>query len=64
MLSQKLENMSLLVKHFPSHSKFHKIFNRGTIKTSYSCISDMKITINSRNHKITNPPLKTELADA
>ena len=30
--------MKLIVKHFPKHHKYHKIFNKNTIKLSYSCI--------------------------
>ena len=46
--------LSLLDKHFPLHNKFHKIFNRNTVKISYSCMPNMKTNINSHNHKITN----------
>ena len=30
--------LKLLDKHFPRHHKLHKIFNRNTVKVSYSCI--------------------------
>ena len=28
--------------HFPKEHKFHKIFNRNTLKLSYSCMSKIK----------------------
>ena len=46
---------SLLDKYSPPHNKFHKIFNRNTLKISYSCIPSMKTTINSHSHEVTNP---------
>ena len=30
--------LHLLVKHFPANSKMHKIFNKNTVKVSYSCM--------------------------
>ena len=58
--------LSLLDKHFPPHNKFHKIFNRNTVKISYSYLPNMKTIINSHNHKlqIPGPSLKTETATA
>ena len=44
--------LSLSDKHFPPRKKFHKIFNRNTIKISYSCMSNMKTIVNSHNCKI------------
>ena len=52
--------LSLLDKHFPPYNKFHKIFNRNTVKISYSCLPNMKTIINSHNHKITNPKTITK----
>ena len=52
--------LSLLGKHFPPHNKFLKIFNRNTVKISYSCLPNMKTVINSHNHKITNPKTITK----
>ena len=42
--------LQLLVKHFPANSKMHKIFNKNTVKVSYSCLKNMDsiITLNSR----------------
>ena len=42
--------LSLLDKHFPPYNKFHEIFNRNTVKISYSCLPDMETIINSHNH--------------
>ena len=50
--------LSLLDKHF--HNKFHQIFNRNTVKISYSLLPNMKTIINSHNHKITNPKTITQ----
>ena len=44
---------SLSDKHFPTHNMFHKIFKKHTVKIGYSCMPNMKTTINSHNHKIT-----------
>ena len=44
--------LKLLDKHFPSHNKFSKIFNRRSVKVSYSCLPSMKSKINQHNKKI------------
>ena len=54
--------LSLLGKHFPPHTKFHKIFNRNTIKISYSCLPNMKAVHTITKLNIPRPPLKTEPA--
>ena len=46
---------TLLDKHFPIKSKLHKIFNRNTVKLSYSCMPNMETIINKHNYKILNP---------
>ena len=53
--------LSLLDKQFPPVNKFHKIFNRNTLKISYICFPNMKAMINSHNHKVTYP--KTIIKD-
>ena len=46
------EFLKLIDKHFhPSHT-FHQIFNRNTIKISYSCTQNMKTIINRHNKNI------------
>ena len=40
-------------KHFPKdYNKFHKIFNRNTLKLSYSCMPNIKTKINAHNREI------------
>ena len=44
--------LRLIDKHFPKHHKFRQIFNRNTIKVSYSCLPNMKSKINAHNKKV------------
>ena len=49
----------LLNKNFPPGCKPYKIFNKNTLKLSYSCISNLKAKIDGHNKKIdetTQPP--------
>ena len=47
------KEFSKLVKlHFRKNNELRKIFNKGTIKLSYSCMPNIKSIINSHNHKI------------
>ena len=39
-------------KHFSKHHKFRKIFNRNTVKISFSCLPNMKSKISKHNRKI------------
>ena len=51
--------LQLIKKHFPKEYKFHKIFNRNTLKLSYSCMPNIKTKINAHNRKILqNAPSK------
>ena len=52
--------LQLIDTHFPPNSKFHKIFNRKTVKVSYGCMTNMGSIINSHNKKILedNKPLQ------
>ena len=45
--------LSLVKKHF-ENNKLKKIFNKNTIKISYSCMPNMKNIIDSHNKKIIN----------
>ena len=36
--------LKLIDKHFPKRSQLHKIFNRNTIKVSYSCVDNVALT--------------------
>ena len=44
--------LQLIDKHFPKHHKFSKIFNRNTVKVSYSCTKNIKTIIQSHNKSI------------
>ena len=44
--------MQLIKKDFPKEYKFHKIFNRNTLKLSYSCMPNSKTKINAHNREI------------
>ena len=48
------EFLTLVSKHFKKDHKLYKIFNRKTIKISYSCMSNMKNIIQGHNSKILN----------
>ena len=56
--------LSLVNSHFHKEHPLHKIFNRNTVKISYSCISSMLEIINRNNKKImnTSSPQAKELA--
>ena len=47
--------LALIDKHFPPHSKYSKIFNRNTVKISYSCTPSVKAIIASHNKGLCNP---------
>ena len=46
------EFLKLINKHFPPQHKFHKILNKNSIKTSYSCMPNMKAIITGHNKKL------------
>ena len=52
--------LNLIKEHFPPHHKFHKLFNKNTVKISYSCTRNIKSIINSHNAKILFPKKSTE----
>ena len=41
--------LSLIDQHFPKSNPLHKIFNRNTLKLSYSCMSNINCNCNCRN---------------
>ena len=47
--------LRLLSKHFPQNHTMHKIFNRNTVKISYSCLRNISSIISSHNHNILSP---------
>ena len=44
--------LALVDKHFPKDHKLRKIFNRNTIKISYSCMNNTKQIIDNHNKRI------------
>ena len=50
--------LKLVKKHFPCNNSFHKIFNRNTIKISYSCMRNISSIIASHNKSILCPKAK------
>ena len=46
--------LKLINKDFPDSCTLHKIFNRNTVKISYSCMDTMKTMITKRNSRILN----------
>ena len=47
--------LKLLDKHFPKNNKLNKIFNRSTVKVSYSCTNNITQIIQGHNKKIMSP---------
>ena len=47
--------LQLLSKYFPKNHKMHKIFNRNTVKISYSCMKNIGSIILAHNRNILNP---------
>ena len=41
--------------HFPKTNKLHKIFNKNTVKISYSCMSNISSFISGHNKNLLNP---------
>ena len=50
--------LNLLDQHFPKSKKLHAIFNRSTVKVSYSCTQNMSCMIKSHNKKVINKDVK------
>ena len=53
------KNFLHLLKHFPANNKMHKIFNKNTVKVSYSCMKNMDSVICGHNHNMLNPNQKS-----
>ena len=53
--------LGLLENHFPKNHRFHKIFNKNSVKVSYSCTKSMKTISNNHNKNIPGmkPSIKT-----
>ena len=56
--------LKIVDEEFPDNHVFHKIFNRNTVKISYSCMPSLKKKIDGRNkstlQKTTTPPISKE----
>ena len=46
------EFLKLVDKHFPKNGPLNKIFNRNTMKISYSCMPNIESEISKFNHKV------------
>lgn len=44
--------LKAIVKHFPKGSQLHKIFNRNTVKVSYSCLPNVASIIKAHNNRV------------
>ena len=51
--------LRLLSKYFPRNHTMHKIFNRNTVKISYSCLRNISSIIYSHNHNVLSPKQKS-----
>ena len=51
--------LHLLSKHFPWNHTIHKIFNRNTVKISYSCLRNISSIMSSLNRNILPPKQKS-----
>ena len=49
------EFLKIVVESFPAGHSLQQIFNRNTLKISYSCMPNMKSAIDAHNHKIMTP---------
>ena len=49
---------NLIDQHFPKSNKLHAIFNRNTVKVSYSCTQNMPSMIKSHSKKVINKDVK------
>lgn len=47
--------LGLIEKHFPQSHRYSKIFNKNTVKVSYSCTDNLDKIIKKHNNKILNP---------
>ena len=47
--------LQLLSKNFPKDHEMHKIFNKNTVKTSYTCMNNISSILPTHNKNILNP---------
>ena len=58
------EFLRILSKNFPLKHRYHKIFNRNTVKISYSCLPNMSSIIKSHNNKVLANSQKIDVAES
>ena len=51
--------LNLIDKHFPPSNCLHKIFNRNSVKVSYSCMDNCKSIISKHNTRMLSTPKST-----
>ena len=49
----------LFNKHFPKNNQLHKVFNKNTVKLSYSCMKNMSSIISAHNKNVLRPSINT-----
>ena len=47
--------LNLISRHFPTQNKLNKIFNKNTVKVSYSCMKNVGAIISSHNKNLLHP---------
>ena len=47
--------LRLVKRHFPKENPLHKIFNKNTLKVSYSCIGNIASVLSAHNKNILHP---------
>ena len=52
--------LNLINTHFPESYKLHKIFNKNTLKVTYSCSTNLKLIIQEPNKKVHSEPSSTD----
>ena len=51
--------LHLLSKHFPKNRKKYKMFNRNTVKISYSCMKNIGSIISAHNRNVLKPIVRS-----
>ena len=54
------EFLKILERNFPKNHKYYKIFNKNTVKVSYSCMPNISNIIKGHNSSMLKPEQKTE----
>lgn len=54
------EFLNIIDKCFPTNNKLHKIFNRNTVKISYSCMPNVEAIIEGNNKKLLRTSVNPE----